>query len=319
MTRYGAKLALLGGIIDYAGTFPPAALSLPDALKRAASFRRQGRHPWLMGKVALPLSDIKTLTAQTLYEAGSDGSPWLYAALGTAVEKPEDLARTLEWELREARRLNERRFESSCRQWIVAYEVKLGPEVATQAFDAVLSRVKERAGNTITPFFELGWGAGWKKRLYNFAEGLADWGEESGKETVVPGLKFRTGGKETPTTEQLAYAVTTCTRFGLRFKATQGLHHPVTDDKGFGFVNLFAALAFAQALGDDKFPESQVARLLEEKSKAAFVFKKDGLTWSGHELTCEMIEEARRLHAGTFGSCSLDEPDEFLAQDFPED
>ena len=136
---------------------------------------------------------------------------------------------------------------------------------------------------------------------------------------ILPGLKFRTGGKETPTPEQLAGAVATCTKYGMKFKATQGLHHPVTDANGYGFVNLFAALAFSQALGEENFPEAEIVRLLGEKSKGAFVFSKDSLKWKSFEISTEMIEEARRVHAGTFGSCSIDEPDEFLAQDFPEE
>ncbi len=319
MTRYGAKLALLGGTIDYAGTFPPAALPLPEALKKAATFRRNARHPWLLAKVALPLADIKSLTVPGLFAAGADGTPWLYTALGTAVETAEAIVPSLEWELREARRLNERRFESSCRQWIVAYEVKLGAAAADEAFDGVLNRLKERAGNSISPFFELGWGDDWKTRLSSFGVRLSEWAEEAGKDAPVPGLKFRTGGKEKPTTEQLAFAVSLCTRFGLRFKATQGLHHPMTDKGDFGFVNLFAALAFSQALGEEAFPEAEVARLLEEPSKDALAFGREALRWGNYEISCEMIEEARRLHGATFGSCSLDEPDQFLAQDFPEE
>lgn len=319
MTQYSAKLALLGGIIDYAGTFPPAALPLEGALKRAATFRSQAKHPWLLGKVALPLADIKTLTPKMLLNAGADGSPWLYTALGTTVEKREDLERTLEWELREVRRLNERRFDSSCRQWIVAYEVRLAPEAATEIFDGLLDRLSGRAGNYVTPFFELGWGEGWRERLTRFAQRLADWSEEAGSDAPVPGLKFRTGGKETPTLEQLACAISTVTRYGLKFKATQGLHHPVTDTTGYGFVNVFAALSFLQALGDEALPESELVRLLDERSKAAFQFGPESLTWSGHKVSCETLEEARRLHGGTFGSCSLDEPDEFLETDFPEE
>jgi hypothetical protein len=317
--RYGAKLALLGGIIDYAGTFAPASLPLDKALQKAATFRRGAKHPWLLGKIALPLADIKSLTVESLYAAGADGSPWLYTALGTAVDSPEEIVRTMEWELREARRLNERRFDSSCRQWIVAYEVRLGPEAAAEPFDGVLARLKERAGNSITPFFELGWNDGWKERLSSFGVRLSEWAEEAGKDAPLPGLKFRTGGKEKPTSEQLAFAVSLCTRFGLRFKATQGLHHPLSDGTDFGFVNLFAALAFAQALGDDRFPEPELVRLLEEKSKASFQFGAASLKWSKYEVSCEMIEEARRIHGATFGSCSLDEPDEFLANDFPEE
>ena len=75
MTEYHGKIALLGGIIDYAGTFPPAALPLHKALEKAATFRRTGKHPWLMGKIAYPLTEIRNLTPRLLYGAGADGAP----------------------------------------------------------------------------------------------------------------------------------------------------------------------------------------------------------------------------------------------------
>lgn len=319
MTSYGARLALLGGIIDYAGTFPPAALPLEGALKRAASFRNEGRHPWLMGKVALPLADIKKLTPKTLFEAGADGSAWIYTALGTPVEHADDVERTVEFELREVRRLNERRFDNSCRQWIAAYETRLGADALSVPVNRLLGRVRDRVGHTVVPFFELGWAGAWRERLSGFAETLAAGAAETGLTGSVPGLKFRTGGKETPTTEQLAAAVAIAARHGLKFKATQGLHRPVTGKDGFGFVNLFAALALAYALGEEKFGEAEAALVLDDKERSNFVFSSDKLRWRKLELTCEAIEEARRVHAGTFGSCSLDEPDEFLAGDFPEE
>ena len=92
---YSAKIALLGGVIDYAGTFPPAALPFPEAIKTVNSFRARATHPWLVGRLALPVSLIKQLDARVLFESGGNGSPWLIAALGNPDKKIVLTAKTV--------------------------------------------------------------------------------------------------------------------------------------------------------------------------------------------------------------------------------
>lgn len=46
--------ALLDGILDYAGLFPPAQLDLATSLERYASYR-QHRHGWMLARMVLPL------------------------------------------------------------------------------------------------------------------------------------------------------------------------------------------------------------------------------------------------------------------------
>jgi hypothetical protein len=79
---YSAKTALLGQIIDYAGTFPPAALGLEAALKESASHEKELTQSWLYAKMTLALSDLKTLSAKKLHDAGNLSRPCLFSALG---------------------------------------------------------------------------------------------------------------------------------------------------------------------------------------------------------------------------------------------
>ncbi|NDD05801.1 MAG: hypothetical protein EB078_12930, partial [Proteobacteria bacterium] len=62
MAAYSGKHSLLSGTIDYAGMFPPASLDLASTLKRAATFRNDGIHPWLMNRVVLALPEFKKLS-----------------------------------------------------------------------------------------------------------------------------------------------------------------------------------------------------------------------------------------------------------------
>ena len=44
-----SQKALLSGLIDYAGLFPPAALSMEEAVRNYARYR-EGEHAWMLGK-----------------------------------------------------------------------------------------------------------------------------------------------------------------------------------------------------------------------------------------------------------------------------
>src|SRR5207244_8426599 len=45
--------ALLTGLIDYAGLFPPASLSMEQALANYARYR-EGEHAWMLGRFVVP-------------------------------------------------------------------------------------------------------------------------------------------------------------------------------------------------------------------------------------------------------------------------
>jgi len=142
MTGYGTAKALMANLVDYAGIFPPAALPLHEALKVAAAFRSRSRHPWILSRLALPLTDIKELTPRVLYDAGSDGSPWLFAALG-AVATSEDWLRSLEWDFREIKALNAKGAGASVRIRILSYETKV-PDEDPEAIGPLVHRAVER-------------------------------------------------------------------------------------------------------------------------------------------------------------------------------
>ena len=49
------KEALLTGLIDYAGMFPPASLSLEEAVRNYESYAR-GEYSWILGRFIIPLA-----------------------------------------------------------------------------------------------------------------------------------------------------------------------------------------------------------------------------------------------------------------------
>ena len=70
-----------------------------------------------------------------------------------------------------------------------------------------------------------------------------------------------------------------------------------------GFLNLFVAALFIRAgLSCEK-----ASMLMEEQSRAAFRFEREGISWRNHQVRNEQLREARNF-AIAFGSCSFQEP-----------
>lgn len=329
MSTYSAKRALLSNIVDYAGTFPPAALSLEAALKEAATCRTQLAHPWLFSKMALPLDSLKKLSPRLLSEQGADGHAWLFTALGSA-QKDEssaaDFAQVIDWDLREASRFNDRFWESSVRQGIIGYETRLPAnllsnpqsEVLRAYLDPALDRVTAVSGNKVQLYIEIPWLAEWKKSIDGVADAITFWMEENAGLLSTVGLKFRTGGQYQPTAEQLAHAISVCVSRRLKIKTTQGLHAAVSDAKGIGFVNLFSAINFMFALGTGTFKTKDAEQCIKSTKKSDFTFAREAFSFKDFTLDIEKLENTRRHHAACFGSCSIVEPDESLTKTFPE-
>lgn len=321
---YRTREALLGSLIDYAGTFPPAALPFEDALKEAAAWRTKGRHPWLMAKMALPLADLKKINPRLLAESGADGSAWLFTALGTPAPSASELGRQVEWDVRELLHCNQKGRNASIRFSIISYETKLPADLVSAAtadeaypqLKTVLDRFAHLTSGAVDLFFELGWDGDWKRSLRVISTSLSDWADNQGHGDLVPGIKIRTGGKYVPTPAEVSEVVVACTGGGLRFKATQGLHHALTRKGALGFINVFGALTLSQVLGGESFGRDEVEACLASTSADDFHFEDKRFGWRDFEIDIEAIEAARARHGGTFGSCSLEEPDQELIEFF---
>jgi hypothetical protein len=120
--------------------------------------------------------------------------------------------------------------------------------------------------------------------------------------------KVRTGGltpEAYPSVKDLARFLRVCAEVRVPFKATAGLHHPLTSPPMYGFVNLLLTAALAYHGGT----REELEAILQETSSRAFRWEADGVsTWHGHRLATGQIAEARERFAISFGSCSFEEP-----------
>jgi hypothetical protein len=55
--------ALFTGLIDYAGLFPPAALSMSDAVRNYDAYRR-GAYAWMLGRFVVPVAKMSEVPAE---------------------------------------------------------------------------------------------------------------------------------------------------------------------------------------------------------------------------------------------------------------
>ena len=296
-------------------------------LQKAATFRRTAKHPWLMNRVVLSLVELKKVSPRVLFEQGSDGSPWIFTILGNPAPSAShaDFVKAIDWDFREIRRVQERYYSSSAQIEVAGYEIKL-PDEITAPGQAIMSgeyifpaleQIESIWPGELDAYFEVSLEGAWSETLEGVTSIMAEWLSENSDSPITPGLKIRTGGKFVPSVEQLAKAIDQCANLGIKFKATQGLHHPLSTQKDFGFINLFAALNFSFAFGSDTFSIADIESCLACQDSKSFVFEDDKFVWNGKSISNDEIESARKIHAACFGSCSMDEPDSFLFKEFP--
>lgn len=301
---------LLSNTVDYAGTFPPAQLTVENALVEAGTHVQWMKCPWLYSKMVLPFDEIKKIKASQYLQVSPAHFPWYWTALSCVNFDETHLDTTFKnivWELREIEKWNEKNIFGSFYRRIFSYEVKISEGNLSVFLDQLipLSQIPLTIYLEV-PFTSLESGA--TNKIAQTIETFV----ANRKSFLTFGLKVRTGGTHTPTAEMLSSALFAAVTHQLKFKATQGLHEVVSHGKDFGFLNLFAALNFLQHEGPTGCSPSELEALLQESDPLAFSFSDKGFSWKDLKMTVDEIETARRFHGGSFGSCSLKEPDDSL-------
>ena len=95
-TRVNAARALLEEIIDYAGLFPPAGLSMERALENYAEYA-SGPRAWMLGKFVVPASRLDELASccRKLFKGKAVRPIHLALIVGADVESELAVARKL--------------------------------------------------------------------------------------------------------------------------------------------------------------------------------------------------------------------------------
>jgi hypothetical protein len=293
---------LLTSIVDYAGLFPPAQLSLPAAM--AQYDRAQSSpHRWMLDRFVLPASRLPELITQlACFQTESNDAahpavqPWSLSVI---------LSQHWHTDLAQIQRFSEVMTRQGDPIRIDALEVApLLPEEIPQVCLHLPA---------VTPFFEIPFEAD----LAPYLKVLQQTGTAA---------KLRTGGVASeafPNSAQLSQRIQAFAQAHIPFKATAGLHHPLpgqyrlTDQlekpraRMHGFLNvaLLAAFAYQQPLG----LEAGIA-ILDASSIASFHFTETSIAWRDRRLSGLDIERSRQQFFRSFGSCSFQEPIADLCQ-----
>jgi hypothetical protein len=284
--------ALMRRLVDYAGLFPPAALSMEDAVTRYAG-HLASPEAWMLGRFVVPVERLGELAdaASPLSPGGTEA--WRLSALIGA--DPSNAGPVI------------REFNAAHRGRFVVDVV----ECRAVAPGAVAASIGELPGE-LRIFVEMP---------------LLDDPHDMLLEIRTAGAwaKMRTGGVSLdafPAAREVGRFISRAAELLVPFKATAGLHHPVcghyplTYDhdaprgRMFGFLNIFAAAAFAQC----RVGERVLTEIVSEDQASAFEFGDETLVWRGRTATARQVASARSSLGLAFGSCSFEEPVEGLRE-----
>lgn len=291
--RVKAVDALVSGLIDYAGLFPPASEGMREALENYASYR-EGEDRSALGRFIVPVSRLKELevAGRDLLERGAWSDPWRLSVL---------IAGDLRAAHDEIVRFNSHR-SSGSRGGHAVIDVA---ELKAGTVDDV-ERQRSELPDRFTAYFEIPIDSD----VGPLVKAIARAGARA---------KVRTGGVtpgSIPPAKEIIDFIAACRREAVPFKATAGLHHPIRGSYRLtyepdsptgtmhGFLNVFVASTLLYA-GES---EATAIAALEEADRRAFAFEDDAIVWRDKRIPAEQIEASRRELAISFGSCSFREP-----------
>jgi hypothetical protein len=307
-----ARKAFLTRLIDDAGLFPPASLSMADAVA-AHRASRQGASGWLLGRFICLASRLPELAAQL----GGHGvrNPWSLSVILDGATGERWLEEAISG-LASAREFSSR---MEGRTSVDLLEGLLPPEADLPLVRKFTEAVENSAlPRPVTPFLEVPRDA----ELPHALEVIAQVRDElsDGGLCRPPGAKLRCGGASEdlfPAPSRVAAFIDTCNGLGIPFKATAGLHHPfrhVDSATGFtqhGFVNLLGAAILASAHG---LNERELLEVVADDNPASFSLTAEGFSWRDRSATESEIAAARVNLFVSYGSCSFEEPVEDLTE-----
>jgi hypothetical protein len=282
-----AWATLLDGLVDYAGLFPPAAVSMREAVANYAAYRA-GASRAMLARFVVPVARLEEFVAAAR-ALPADGDAWPLAVLAGAGD-----AATLD-----------------------AFDAAHG---ARWRVDTIEAKAEDLDG-----IAALAAAYGTRRTVYVELPLRAE--PSALVAAVGAGgmrAKIRTGGLTAevfPTPMQVMAFLAACASLGVPFKATAGLHHPLRGEYAltyaadaprgtmYGFLNVF----LAAVLLDAGHAPDVVMPVLEERDAAAFRVSDEAIEWRGLRASVAQIAAARARFAGSFGSCSFTEPVDDLA------
>jgi hypothetical protein len=267
--------SLVASLVDYAGLFPPASLSMPKAVENYLRYR-SSPEAWMLGRFIVPAARLDEFEALMEGHAPVPVSALAGSNLESDVERISSAKMKIDAiEIKGASAAEIDTAVAQLRPGLTAYfeisDLALIPVVRKKG-----GRAKIRMGG-VTP------------EAFPSAEFVAQYLEKCAQ----TGTAFKaTAGLHHP------------------LRSFRPLTYSADAPSGwmFGFLNVFTAAIFARkGVGAD-----ELAQLLMAGSAHDIRFAAGEIEWHGHLASEREITASRRDFAISFGSCSFEEPVEDL-------
>lgn len=313
--------ALLAGIIDYAGLFPPAKLPLDAAIRNYARYRA-GADRWMLGRFVCPAARLAELTPYA-DELFSSAAPFSFSALGRS---GGDAAEFLAGARADLEAIVAFRRHCGDRVVVDAYETRLPPAVTGAAEATAVGKLLAQSADLLSGLappalnvsYEVAPASDWGRSWTVCIDSIATANRAASAESMSVGFKWRAGGLEAaafPSVEQVAFIIAACRERGVAWKATAGLHDPFRhfdpnlQTAVHGFLNVFAAGVLADVC---RLSEASIQAIIADDQPEHFRFNDEAFHWSDVSASAEEIAGSRKRFALSFGSCSFEEPGDHL-------
>jgi hypothetical protein len=290
-----ARTAAFAALIDYAGLFPPASLSIPEAVDEYLRIR-SGSHQWVVGRFLCRASQLADLAGAATSALRPGDAPW---EIGVIFDRTPGESAT---------EANDFHAEMDPVLSIRSAEAKLDEPTAS-AVDSLLDAMLSVAPDVV-PYLEV-------NRTEAITEQVSIIARALDTRRRVGGAKLRCGGVTAdlfPSPHEVAEFVISCTDQHLPFKATAGLHQPVRhfDDEleieRHGFVNILMASALAESGAD----VDTVEEVIWDTNPDNFSLSAAFASWRDSEVPGSALRRMRQSGFISYGSCDFDEPIETL-------
>ncbi|USK70902.1 hypothetical protein [Peribacillus asahii] len=296
-------------LIDYAGLFPPANLSLDSAINNYAHYKNSD-DSWMLGPFILPVSQLKQL--DSYIHLFSEEIPLTLSITGRKSSSETECKMQFQEDIKHISAFID---QYGNRVKVEMVEIPLPPDVPS--LDLLVEISSSASDLNMKVFCEVPLIRDWKNHVSETLDAIT--AHNSLKESWI-GVKLRTGGIKAemfPSPEQVAFVMASCRDRNLAMKFTAGLHHPIrmyrdeVKTKMHGFFNIFMAgmLAATQNLHVKKIEE-----ILLDENSSSFSFHEDRLAWQHLSVTSQEIDKLRKTSLLSFGSCSFDEPKDELME-----
>jgi hypothetical protein len=286
-----ARTAAFGGLIDYAGVFPPASLSMQQAVDEYLDVRT-ARIRWITGRFLCRASQLESLAAVATSQLRSGDEPW---KIGVIFDMGAGAAATL---------CNDFQAEMSPAMSITVVEAK-----TTRSDPPAIAQLAETIGSfdhEASLFIEVVRDGSLAEQIDAIAENLRSRGRTGG-------AKLRCGGLATddfPSVDTVTEFLWEAALNQLPFKATAGLHQPIRHhDDGLGvWRHGFMNILMASVACDEGEDMDTVAAIVAETDPSAFSMSATAARWRDLSVPGSALRRSRKTGFVAYGSCDLAEP-----------